>query len=106
MKGLLTSDQECVEDEFQDARTSVVTDAVAAVVGTKSGSLKSEGGTKQDENVAKDAHEVGGVLCQYQSHVARQLRAVQHDKRTVTTQRKPTLPEPAPTVTGDLTNTV
>ena len=86
----LTSEQEFVENEVQDARKSVVTDTVANVVEAKSSFLESEGGTKQVEKVVKDALEVGGVLWRHQLvHVAfRQFHAVQHDMRTVTTQRK------------------
>ena len=84
----MTSEQEFVENEVQDARKSVVTDTVANVVEAKSSFLESEGGTNQVEKAVKDALEVGGVLWRHQSHVARQFHAVQHDMRTVTTQRK------------------
>ena len=71
MQSELTKEQESVENEFQDVRKIVVTDAVANLVAAMSKFMESEGGTKQVENVVKDAHEVGGVLWRCQSHVAK-----------------------------------
>ena len=52
----LASELEFVENEFQDARKTVVTDAVATVAQRKSSFLEFEGGTKQFQKVVKDAH--------------------------------------------------
>ena len=49
------------ENSLQDARKIVVTDAVANCFEAKSSFLESEGGTKQVENVLKNAHDVAGV---------------------------------------------
>ena len=62
MQSELTKEQESVENEFQDVRKIVVTDAVANLVAAMSKFMESEGGTKQVEKVVKDAHEVGGVF--------------------------------------------
>ena len=68
----------------------LTTDAVANLVEAMSRIVESEGGTKQVEEVMKDAHEVAGVLSGHQSHVAWHFpccspRHAHHDHATPTT---------------------